>query len=361
MTRTQRFLRAFGPAVARPKPAEMLRAGLGAGIGLMATGVLAHLLPPLGDDSIPFLIAPLGATAFLLFAVPNSPLAQPWSAIVGNTISALVALGMIRLVPDPRLAAALSVACAVLVMTVARAMHPPGGAVALLIALTASPGQPTGFGFALAPVCLDTTLLVLLAIAFNRLTGRKYPFRQPPEQSPHGTRDTVPDRRLGLSAGDLGHILQNMNLAANIGAEDLARLIGAAEAEATARHLDGLTAGDVMSRDLVSVAPDAHIDDLAALFRARGFKTLPVVAADGRYLGLLSQSDLLGLTDSRIEAEQIMSTNFRTVTTDTPLAPLLALLADGGQQAVPVLDGTRLSGLVSRTDMISALAHVLRG
>lgn len=354
-----RIMRAFGPAVARPKPAEIFRSAAGAGAALWATGMVAALIPQ--DPSVPFLIAPLGASAFLLFAVPNSPLAQPWSAIAGNLLSALVALVLVRLLPDPRLAAPLAVAGAVIAMTLARAMHPPGGAVALLIALTAGANTPLPPSFALRPVALDTLLLVLLAIGYNRATGRKYPFRQPPEESPHGTRDARPDRRLGLSADDLGTILQQMNLAANIGTEDLARLIGAAEAEATARHLGGLTAGDVMSRDLVTVTPDTPADRLADLFRARRFKTLPVAAADGRYLGLVSQTDLLGLSDSRAEAGQILSDEFRTVAVTTPLAPLLAILADGGQQSVPVLDDRgHLSGLVTRTDMISALAHALR-
>lgn len=358
MTLLHNLARAFGPVVARPRAGEILRAATGAGAGLLVTGLLAGLAPL--DGTVPFLIAPLGASAFLIFAVPNSPLAQPWSAIVGNVLSALVALCVIRLLPHPQLAAPLAVAGAVVAMTAARAMHPPGGAVALLIALTAGTTPPAGFSFALLPVGLDTALLVLLAIGYNRATGRKYPFRQPPEESPHGTRDMRPDRRLGLSADDLGGILQRLNLAANIGTEDLARLIGAAEAEATARHLGGLTAGDVMSHDLVTVSPGTRADALADLFRARRFKTLPVVAADGRYLGLVSQTDLLGLPDARTEAGQILSDAFRTVDVATPLAPLLEILADGGQQSVPVLKDDHLAGLVTRTDMIGALAHALR-
>ncbi len=354
------ILRGLAPAVARPSAAEIARAAFGAGLGLLAAGFLARTIPHPGVEALPFLIAPLGASAFLMFAVPNSPLAQPWSAVTGNFLSAIAGLLVIRLVPDPRLAAALAVTLAMAAMMAARAMHPPGGAVALLIALTAKPGAPTGFGYALAPVLTDTLILVALAVLFNRLTGRTYPFRQPPAASAHGTIDAAPDRRLGLSADDLGRILQKMNLAANIGAEDLARLIGAAEAEATARQLGGLTANDVMSHDVVTVPPDAHPDALAQLFRTRRFKTLPVVATDGTYLGLLSQSDLLGRTDTRDEAEQIMSTSFATAHRDMPLAPLLALLADGRQQAVPVLDGPRLIGLVTRSDMIGALAHALR-
>jgi CBS domain-containing membrane protein len=359
MTWTHAVFRALSPAVARPSPKETMRAAIGAGAGLLATGLLVAVLPHFGAAPPPFLIAPLGATAFLLFAVPNSPLAQPWSAVIGNFLSALVALAVVRIVPDPHLAAAFAVSLAVMVMMVTRAMHPPAGAVALLIALSRRADAPLPVTFALSPVMLDTALLVALAVVYNRATGRVYPFRLPPEVGTHGTRDVDPGRRLGLSGEDLGNILRKMNLAANIGPEDLARLIGVAEAEATARHLGGLTAKDIMSRDIVTALPDTHPDDLAAEFLSHGFKTLPIVDADGRYLGLLSQAALLGLHDNQIEARQIMSTLVPTVGEKTPIAQILPIMADGGQQSLPVLEGTSLRGLVTRSDVIGALAHEL--
>jgi CBS domain-containing membrane protein len=79
------WTRSLGPVVARPKGREMLRACLGAGIGLVLCTFLVRLTltPVIGDAMDPtlFLIAPLGATAMLAFAVPSSPLAQPWSAV----------------------------------------------------------------------------------------------------------------------------------------------------------------------------------------------------------------------------------------------------------------------------------------
>ena len=48
---------------------------------------------------IGWLIAPFGASAVLVYAVPNSPLAQPWSVVMGNTLSALVALAVITAFP----------------------------------------------------------------------------------------------------------------------------------------------------------------------------------------------------------------------------------------------------------------------
>src|SRR3546814_6006299 len=64
----------------RQRPHEALRAALGAGLALsLSAGLLVVLSAWRGDIASFLLIAPLGASAFLLFAIPNSPLAQPWS------------------------------------------------------------------------------------------------------------------------------------------------------------------------------------------------------------------------------------------------------------------------------------------
>ena len=81
------LLRGLGPAIAPGRPVEALRAALGAALGLGVSGffmLAGRLDPVLGL----YLIAPFGASSVLLFAVPNSPLAQPWSALVGNGAAA---------------------------------------------------------------------------------------------------------------------------------------------------------------------------------------------------------------------------------------------------------------------------------
>ena len=66
--------------------------------------------------------------AVLLFAAPASPLAQPWSVVGGNTLSTLVGVACVLLIPDPVAAAAVAVALAIAVMFALRCLHPPGGA-----------------------------------------------------------------------------------------------------------------------------------------------------------------------------------------------------------------------------------------
>lgn len=376
---TMQFIRSLGPAVARTPASEAIRAGVGAFVGLALAGLLV-LLPVVDRNLGLYLVAPFGASAVLLFAVPNSPLAQPWSAVVGNTVGALVGVAVAMLVADPALRIALSVGLAVTATILCRAVHPPAGAVAMTAAMSPESVGDLGFGFALAPVAAITVFLVLAAAVFARLTGRHYPFRQFHEPNRHGTADAEPAERLGLSEGELTQILERYRQSFNLGVEDLARLIGAAELQAATHRTGPLTAADIMSRNLVTVGPEAPLSEVADLFRQHRFTSLPVIGNDGRYLGLIFQIHIISRAreESRrldrrfgptlrrllavdrkapIRAAEIMSKAIPRVGNDTPIAVLLAMMADGDVDAVPVLEGERIVGIVTRTDMITALAR----
>lgn len=362
-------LRALGPSVAPVPLAEALRAGLGATLGLAAAIGLAILATPDPWLGI-YLIAPFGATSVLIFAAPNSPLAQPWSAIVGNTVAALVALLVCRLTADARLAVPLAVGGAIVAMALCRATHPPGGAVAMTVALGAKTIMPLGLGFALVPVALGTTLLVVLGVAYAHATGRRYPFRQFGETNPHGTTDPAPPERLGLTEEELADILVRYRQSLNLGVEDLARLIAAAEMQAASHRIQPQTAGDIMSRDLVTVEPDTPLPEVAALFARHGFTSLPVTGADDRFLGVIFQLHLIARfhadmrpdgrlpqADAQLHAKDVMDRSGPMARPDTPIAALLPQLAASGADAVPVLEDQRIVGIVTRTDLIAALAR----
>lgn len=373
------IVKSLGPAMAHVSGAEALRAGLGAAIGLALTGLF--LLSPQVDTTLGlYLVAPFGASSVLLFAVPNSPLAQPWSAIVGNTVAALVAVAVSLLVADPTLRIALSVGLAIIATFLCRAVHPPAGAVAMTAAMSPETIAHLGFWFALAPVAIGTTALVLLATLYARLTGRRYPFRQFDDPSKHGTEDRNPTERLGLSETELTNILERLNQSLNLGVEDLARLIGAAELQAATHASGPLTAQDIMSRNLVTVGPQTALGDIAELFRQHRFTSLPVVEAGDVFQGIIFQMHLITqvraealrfdggygaalrrLLDRKrprpVVASDIMSATGPRVMADTPIGVLLSMMADGDTDAVPVIEDDRIVGIVTRTDLIAALAR----
>lgn len=368
--------------MAHASPVEAVRAGVGALVGLGVTGLL--VLSPAVDLHLGlYLVAPFGASSVLLFAVPNSPLAQPWSAVVGNVVAALIGVAVSLAVPDPVLRIALAVGLAITATILCRAVHPPAGAVAMTAAMSPNAVHHLGFWFALSPVATGTISLVVLAALYARLTGRHYPFRQFDDPNRHGTQDAAPAERLGLTEEELTGILDRYRQSLNLGVEDLARLIGAAELQAVTHRTGPLTTTEIMSRNLVTVAPETPVSEVADLFRRHRFTALPVVSEGARFVGLIFQFHLVcgsqeektlrhggnGLTRRigrkpvvAVKAGDIMSVAVPRATGATPLAALLPMMADGEVDAVPVLEDTRLVGIVTRTDLIAALARAgIRG
>lgn len=349
-----RSLRGLGPAIPRPNAQDAVRAALGAGLGLLFTGVVLHLISPTASLlAQPLLIAPFAASAVLIFAVPNSPLAQPWAVVVGNTVAALIGLLTALLLPLPLLAAALAVLLTLLATAALRATHPPAGAVAMAVVLISN-GDPAPLTYALHPVLTGSVALVVAGVAWNLATGRAYPLRQT-APSPHGTADTNANRRLQPGTEILAAALTKLRLGANVGVEDLARLITAAEAETAAAAFGPITAAQIMSRDLITAAPHTALPDLAASFRSHRFKSLPIRDAAGHYAGCVTIDALVGLSDPDLTAQDLRDPGIQTATPATTMADLISLLSDGRQQTVPITDGPRLVGLVTRSDLLALL------
>jgi CBS domain-containing membrane protein len=210
------------PRLAGASLADRVRAGLAAIAGI-ALAALASGLVPLTTTSALLLIAPIGASAVLVFAVPASPLAQPWAVLGGNVISAVVGMMAAALVPVPALAAGVAVGGAIIAMSLARCLHPPGGAVALTVVLGTPLLAAAGPWFPLLPVGLNSLALVLAAWAWHRISGHSYPHRPPPALVPLFHRD------------DIDKALAEMHESFDVAPEDLDALLNRAEAHARAR------------------------------------------------------------------------------------------------------------------------------
>ena len=368
----RRALRSLGPVATVPLT-ESGRAALGAMLGI---GIAAFLASAAADGLFLrhfVLMAPFGATATLIFAAPNSPLAQPWPVFVGTLVSALVAVAVSMAVPQTVVAAPLAVALAIFVMALCRATHPPGGAVALMVPLAGPAHADPAWPF--LPLAVGTLLLIGIGVLFARATGRRYPFRHVGDANAVGTGDPDPVERTGLSEDELAGILVRYRQSLNLGVEDLARLIAAAEVEAAGNRIGAGTVASIMSRDLVTVAPGTPLDEIAGLFVRHGFTSLPVVDAGGAFRGVIFQVHLiarqaaapqrrrpLAPAPDRALARDIMDATPVTAAPATPVAALLVPLAISGTDAVPILDAGRLVGIVTQTDLIAALArHVPEG
>ena len=143
------------------------------------TGILGVMLVSqayLGLSGSASLVASMGASAVLLFAVPHGPLSQPWAVFGGHLVSAVIGVACVRLHANPILASALAVALAISAMHYLRCIHPPGGATALSAVAGGDAVHALGFHYVLTPVLLNVLVILLVAIVFNfPFPWRRYP------------------------------------------------------------------------------------------------------------------------------------------------------------------------------------------
>jgi CBS domain-containing membrane protein len=339
---------------ARP---EILRGSLGALLAILLAGATARVLPG-GPAALPYIVAPMGAAAVLLFAVPASPLAQPWPVLGGNLVSTVVGLAAHALVPDVMVAAAVGVGTAIAVMMLLRCLHPPGGACALLAA-TATPAiDEQGLAFVVVPVAVNTVVLLVVAVAVNNVTGRRYPHRAAPPPERPG-----PTERLGLRVDDVEQAMQRSGERLDVLADDVVALVRDAETHALDRRLGRLPVSEVMNRDVATVLEHESIFRARTLIVQRHVKSLPVVDGDRVVVGIVAITDLF--TRDLVELEPIGSIMTRDVVTlveTAPVAELVPLMTDSGYRHLPIVDaGGRLVGIVTRGELVAVLHRALLG
>jgi CBS domain-containing membrane protein len=149
---------------------ERLRSVVGAFVGLLLVFVIAKYFGERGGID-EWLMASLGASALLVFALPQSPMAQPWAVIAGNTLSALNGISCFNVIIEPLLALPAAAALSILDMFTLRCLHPPAAAVVLIVVL----GEIGRYRYVFFPVMIDSILLILAGAAYSNLTGKPYP------------------------------------------------------------------------------------------------------------------------------------------------------------------------------------------
>lgn len=372
-------LRALIPAALGGDGAERIRACVGSLLGILLTAVISHRV--LGAQASLWLIAPMGASAVLLFAVPSSPLAQPWSIIGGNFVAAVVGVSCWYALRDPLLAASAAIAIAIGCMLALRCLHPPSGAVALTAVLGGPPVHALGMSFVLNPVILNSACLLIIAILYNRFTGRAYPHRPSSlATAQKGARQAPSAERLGFIASDLDNVLREYNQVIDIDRDDLQSLFMQAEVQAYRRRFGEITCGDIMTREVISVQFATTLEEAWREMRTQGIKALPVIDRARRVTGIVTQADFMKSADldahDKIESRlrhfirrtpdthsdkpevvgQIMSRPAQTASADTHVASLVPLLGDHGHSHIPIVDAERrLVGIVTPRDLIVAL------
>lgn len=366
------------PNLGQVSRAEQLRASIGALVGIALTGTVGFLV--LGADATGFfLVAPMGASAVLLFAVPSSPLAQPWSILGGNISAALIGITCRLLIPDSIMAASVAVCLAIAAMFLLRCLHPPAGAVAVTTIFAGPGADALGYSFAFVPIGLNSLLMLMVALAFNNLTGHRYPQLRPSKRKARATCDALPDIRSGFALADLDRLLKERDEVVDIDRNELVTLLRTAEEDAFNRRSHGLVCADVMSRDVVSVSPGTSIGHAWHIMRDRGLRVLPVAEDDRTIVGMIALEDFVHVVgrgvgrlsgrneghlksgikagfSTRLNVDRIMTKPEHRAYVETPIADLIPFMAQARTHSLPVVDkANHLIGLVTQTDLILAV------
>ena len=123
-----------------------------------------------------------------------------------------------------------------------------------------------------------------------------------------------------------------------------------------------LTVRDVMVTDLITIGPETTARAAWKLMRDGRFRHLPVLKA-GRLVGILSDRDLrpvlLSPSLARVRVADLMSEEISTVRPGAPVEDAASLLVTKKIGCLPVLDGERLVGIVTETDLLAVLVEVL--
>lgn len=377
---TRNWLRGFLPLRAQTDRNERIRACGGALLGVFVTAITAYwLMGP--SEYLPILVAPIGASAVLLFAVPTGPLAQPWAILGGNTVSALMGITALMLFDNVALACAAGVTGAIGAMFVLRCLHPPGGAMALTAVLGGDFVLEQGYAFAFSPVALESAILLVTGLIYNNLTGRRYPTPRPGEAppSPQRTTDTPPGQRTGFTQADLEAVLSRYSHFIDISRSDLTSILQQTELQAYRRRMGAISCADIMSRDLITVDADTSLAAAWERMHYHRIKALPVVDAERNIIGIVTLFDFLHHADLHHHdslhekfAEflkrqamgedgasvvgDIMTRPVETARADEHIAVLIPKLSDHGRHHIPIVDDDdRLVGIITQSDLIAAL------
>lgn len=169
-----KILTMFGVELTPVSHSERIASGLGGFVSILSILMISEWL--LAGATYTLIVASMGASAVLLFAVPHGPLSQPWPVFGGHVLSAIIGVLCAKYLPNEILAASLAVGLAIAAMYYLRCIHPPGGATALAAVVGGEGIHSLGFSYLITPVLLNVITILVVAVVFNSLfSWRRYP------------------------------------------------------------------------------------------------------------------------------------------------------------------------------------------
>lgn len=366
------WLKAFKPLALNIPPKDAIRATCGAFFSIMLVMVASQSL--FDQTTTIALMAALGASNVLVFLTPATPLAHPWSLLSGNLLAATIAITVSIWIGEPALRIGVILATCILCLLILRCMHPPSCALAVAIALHNELILQWGY-LLLWPVALNSLLLLGFAIAFNNISGQRYPRQPLPVTNRHQTRDLPSWQRTQLQEQDLNQALEQLGRYVDVRIEDLVELLQLTEQQAFARMSNNLTATHIMSRDVITATPHTPIESAWGLLAQHKLEALPIIDEHNKLVGIVSLVDFvnqksfakmprrrwnLSRGSRRRPLKRIMTSPVISARADTSILDMVMLLSKHSLHQLPIIDEQQqVIGIISQSDLIHALYRLL--
>ncbi len=230
------FSKLFGIEPAPVSHGERLVSAVGGFIAIFCIFFVSSWA--VGSPAAGILVASMGASAVLLFAVPHGQLAQPWAVLGGHVISAIIGVTCAQVIANEILAASAAVGFAIGAMYYLGCVHPPGGATALSAVVGGESVHALGYQFVITPVLMNVVVILVIAVLFNYwFSWRRYPVylhKIRAEQSGIAG-DHLPGE---ISHGDFVYALSQIDSFVDINEYELQRIYELATNRARNTHLD---------------------------------------------------------------------------------------------------------------------------
>ena len=114
-----------------------------------------------------------------------------------------------------------------------------------------------------------------------------------------------------------------------------------------------MIARDFMTRDIITVSPSTKVKNLAMILIKNQISGAPVANKNGKILGIVSEADIIA---KRGKDAQAMSKKIISVRQDTSLEEIAQLMMTHAIKRLPVMDGGKIIGIISRADIVNAIA-----
>jgi CBS domain-containing protein len=119
-----------------------------------------------------------------------------------------------------------------------------------------------------------------------------------------------------------------------------------------------MIASDIMTRKVATIRPEASAQEAAQLLDEKRISGAPVVDADSKIIGIITEADIISKVNrDGLCVADIMSHNVIAIGEETPVSEIATLLTERKIKRVPVVCDGKLVGIVSRADIVHAVAQ----